>query len=160
MIHPTDEQLQQYLDQKLNTDVQDIDMHLAVCADCRNKMATYQSVYSALATDPVPVLSPGFSRRVMNSLKKEVSTSPLFNEYLYSGVAVIIALITLFILTKPFDLISRVMDLVGMSVIAFINSLKPLLGGRIDLVVLICLILILVEILDYKFLRPRLRGLR
>lgn len=160
MIHPTDEQIQQYLDQKLNFDAQDIDMHLAVCADCRQRVTTYQSVYSALATDPVPVLTAGFSRRVMNSLKKEVKTSPLFNEYLYSGVAIIIALITLFILTKPFDIISRVMDLVGMSVITFFDSLKPLLGERIDLVALICLILILVEILDYKFLRPRLRGLR
>ena len=160
MIHPTDEQLQQYLDRNLNTDPQEIDTHLAVCADCRHKLATYKSVFTALRADPVPALSDDFSRRVINTLKNEVRTSPLFNEYIYGGAAVIIALITLFILAKPVDVIARVAGVFGKSVIAFFDSLKPLLGGRVDLVVLICLILILVEILDYKFLRPRLRGLR
>lgn len=66
--HLTDEQLQSYLDG--NQAGGGIEDHLKSCARCRQALAAYKSLYSAMADDPGVRLAPNFADAVMARLPR------------------------------------------------------------------------------------------
>lgn len=66
--HLTDDQLQSYLDR--NPTAGGIEDHLKSCARCRQALAAYRSLYSAMAEDPGVRLAPDFAEAVMARLPR------------------------------------------------------------------------------------------
>ncbi len=157
--HPDDQQIQMYLDNTLPENKEEFDAHLYSCEDCRQKLAEYREVYQALEEDPYPLLSANFSKNVMDKLQIKQKFRLLSNEYLQSGLVIFTAIVVLMILMKPWDILRGIIQSIGNQAAIFLTSIPPLLGGKAHLVVGICLILLIIEIIDYKFLRPRFRHM-
>jgi predicted anti-sigma-YlaC factor YlaD len=157
--HPDDQQIQMYLDHNLQTDKSDIESHISTCEDCRQKLNEYKEVYQVLQNDPYPQLSSNFSRNIMEKLQIKNTFWALYNEYLLSGLAIFIAIVAMMIWFKPWGVIKSIFTTLGSQISVFITSLSPILGGKIHLILGICLILVIIEIIDYKILRPRFRHM-
>ena len=157
--HLDDQQVQLYLDQTLDEERSNFESHLNSCQECRQKLAEYREIYGILNEDTVPQLSPDFSRSVLDRLQIKSTFWSLYNDYLLSGLAIIIAITGLMIWFSPWNLIKGMFASFVNQMSVFITSLSPVLGGKIHLILGICLILIVIEIIDYKLLRPRLRHI-
>ena len=157
--HLNDEQIQMYLDKTAHQNSSQIEAHLNSCAQCSEKYLIYKDIYHELAQDTIPALSAEFSRNTMNRLIGNSRKSILRNEFFLSGLAILIAITGMLLWIQPWDLLQRFFFGFGEQIGFFINTLKPLFGGRFTLIALICLILIIIEIIDYKFIRPRLKHL-
>jgi predicted anti-sigma-YlaC factor YlaD len=155
--HLDDQQVQMYLDHNLQTDKSDIESHISICEDCRQKLDEYKEVYTVLQEDPYPQLSSNFSRNIMEKLQIKNTFWALYNEYLLSGLAIFVAIVALMIWFKPWDVLKSIFTALGNQISVFFTSLSPILGGKIHLIIGICLILVIIEIIDYKLLRPRFR---
>jgi len=155
--HLDDQQIQMYLDNTLHENKAEFDAHLYSCEGCRQKLAEYREIYQVLEDDPYPSFSANFSKNVMDKLQIKRKFRLFSNEYLQSGLVIFTAIVVLMILMKPWDILRGITQSIGNQVTIFLTSLPPLLGGKTYLVVGICLILFIIEIIDYKFLRPRFR---
>jgi len=69
--HLSDEQLQDYLDGKLNDSNYAVTEHLDSCPLCRQKLSEYRQVYGALDIDDGFTLSPDFASKVMTRVESE-----------------------------------------------------------------------------------------
>ena len=157
--HLDDQQIQMYLDNTLHGNTAEVNIHLESCEDCRQKIAEYRAIYQVLEKDPYPALSANFSKNVIDKLQVKRKFQLLSNEYLQSGLVIFTAIAVLMILMKPWDILRDILQSTGNQVAIFLTSLPPLLGGKVHLVVGICVILLIIEIIDYKFLRPRFRQM-
>jgi predicted anti-sigma-YlaC factor YlaD len=157
--HLNDEQIQMYLDKTAHQNSSQIEAHLSSCAQCREKYLLYKDIYYELTQDKFPALSTEFSRNIMNHLAGKSRRSLFQNEFFLSGLAIFIAITGMLLWIQPWDLLQRFFLGVGEQTGLFINSLKHLFGGRFTLIALIFLVLIIIEIIDYKFIRPRLKHL-
>lgn len=157
--HLDDQQIQMYLDNTLHENQAEFDAHLYSCEDCRQKIAEYREIYQVVKEDPYPPLSANFSKNVMDKLQVKRKFRLLSNEYLQSGLVIFTAIVVLMILMKPWDILRGIIQSIGNQVAIFLTSIPPLLGGKAYLVLGICLILLIIEIIDYKFLRPRFRHM-
>ena len=80
--HLDDQQVQMYLDHNLQTDKSDIESHVSICEDCRQKLKEYKEVYQVLQEDPYPQLSSNFSRNIMEKLHIKNTFWALWISYL------------------------------------------------------------------------------
>jgi hypothetical protein len=157
--HPDDQQIQMYLDHNLQSDKSDIESHISICEDCRQKVHQYKEVYQVLQQDPYPQLSSNFSRNIMDKLQIKNSFWVSYYEYLLSGLAIFVAVVALIIWFKPWDVLQSIFTALENQTSVFFTSLSPVFGGKIHLILGICLILVIIEIIDYKLLRPRFRHM-
>ncbi len=158
--HLEDQQFQMYLDKTLHVNMAGFEAHLEYCQDCRQKLAEYKEIYQVLEEDSLPKLATNFSQSVMNRLQIKPKYSFLYNEYLIGSVTIFTAILVLMLIMKPWNTLSRIFQSILDQGSMILTSLAPMLGGKGSLVIGICIILIVIEILDYKFLRPRLRQFR
>jgi len=155
--HLNEQQMQRYMENYLLEDKDQIDQHLVACSECQNKINAYREVYQALRTDPLPALSDQFSQDVMHKLNISPEKSWAWREYLFSGVVVLVAIASLLFWTKPWSIFKAIAQAIGEQVNLFTGSILPVFSGKLGLILMICAILVVIEVLDYKFLRPRLR---
>lgn len=75
MNHLTDEQLQEYLDNKPGIPNEQVEAHLEECAECREALARYKKIYSVLSIDTAPELPRYFTSSVMTAIEAESSAA-------------------------------------------------------------------------------------
>jgi len=69
MKHPTEAQLNEYLDNVLEATAQsNISGHLTICADCRGRLASLETVFQALAALPEEKLGRDLTPAVLHAL--------------------------------------------------------------------------------------------
>ncbi len=69
MKHPTEAQLNEYLDNVLEATAQShISVHLTICADCRGRLASLETVFQALAALPEEKLGRDLTPAVLHAL--------------------------------------------------------------------------------------------
>lgn len=158
-VNHLDDQQFQYLDDTLDEERSDFESHLNSCQECRQKLAEYREIYYVLREDTAPQLSANFSKSVLDRLQIKNTFWSLYNDYLLSGLAIFIAITGLMIWFSPWKLVKGMFASFVNQMSVFFTSLSPLLGGKIHLILGICLILIIIEVIDYKLLRPRLRQI-
>lgn len=74
MEHPTEAQLNEFLDNVLETTAQArISVHLTTCADCRGKLASLETVFQALAGLPEEMPGRDLSPSVLQALPRRFS---------------------------------------------------------------------------------------
>ena len=73
MNHLTDEQLQEYLDNKSGFPDEQVGAHLEACPECREALARYEKLYSVLSVDTAPELPRHFTSSVMTAIEAESS---------------------------------------------------------------------------------------
>ena len=74
MKHLTETQLNEYLDDVLDSTARaHMDAHLSDCADCRDRLASLQAVFQALASLPEETLGRDLTPPVLNGLPRSLS---------------------------------------------------------------------------------------
>jgi hypothetical protein len=74
MKHPTETQLNEYIDNVLESTAQArISVHLTTCADCRGRLASLETVFQALATLPEEKLERDLTPAVLHALPGSLS---------------------------------------------------------------------------------------
>jgi len=117
MTHPTDEELQNYLDGNISHDqISIFEQHIESCERCQSELAQYRNLYAGLKEDVAFDLSPDFSSAVMKTVQsgaKKALLARLWNIlWPVVGIAVGIGVMIYYIDFKPF-------------ITAFADSLNP-----------------------------------
>ncbi len=124
--HLTDEEIQSYLDNQLESDAGWVKVHIDECGFCRNQLAQYKSLYAELGKEPDYSLSENSMNVVMNRIgDREGSKSPLFGKYFLLSVFSVVATVAC---ASYFLDIRKVID--GM--LRLHKSQMELLGSSVD----------------------------
>ncbi|MBN2356305.1 zf-HC2 domain-containing protein [candidate division KSB1 bacterium] len=84
MKHPSEDQIQAYIDHKLNPeDKEMVRNHLRTCPVCRRTVRSYQRIYEQLKVEPNWQFSLQFDARVMRKISKE-SLGEIYNKLWYA----------------------------------------------------------------------------
>jgi len=153
--HLSDEQIQQYLDDKNRSNGVAIDEHLKICPDCQINFDLYKDLYTSLQTDFIPDFSPAFSKKVISSLG---TTSEGRWEKLESGFIASIILIGIavsFYFINPLPLLTETGNSLLTTLPAYGSDLLSKLNGNLSFVLIAIIIFFLVEVFDKKLLKPK-----
>jgi len=154
--HLSDEQIQDYLDNRISDNSSSLTNHLSQCAQCRDQLTLYRELYLLLGKDAVPKLSLDFADRVVAQLPAAGSRRW---EKLESGFIAAIILVTLAVSTyfvNPLPLLIETGKSLWHS-LPFQNSdLLTKLNGNLSLLLIVILIFLLVEVFDKKLLKHKL----
>ena len=105
MRHPSDDDLQEYLDKGPVGSFENIEKHLESCPACKENLARYKSLIVALANDPDISLSTHFEKDVLQRLQNESaqkSSSPFAKIMIILGAIVSVVGLSIFVDMKPF----------------------------------------------------------
>jgi len=162
--HLTDEQIQDYLDENLSQEQKTIiERHIQTCQKCQTELAQYRNLYTRLKSDVTFDLSPGFSIRVMKTIRAEARKAflaRLWNLLLpVLGIAVGIGAMIYYVDFKPFVKIfadslnpARYVD---SAVVSNLNQILVRLNVNLNLIVFAGLSLLVVILIDQLLSRHK-----
>jgi len=153
--HLSDEQIQQYLDDRDRNNGLDIEEHLKSCPDCQKNFDQYKGLYSSLQIDTVPKLSPNFAHNVVSSLPD--ITENKWEQY-ESGFVISLVLIGLaisFYFINPLPFLAETGNAVLSKLPSYGSDLLSKLNGNLPFVLIAIVIFFLVEVFDKKLLKPK-----
>jgi len=155
--HLSDDQIQEFLDYHKEQPETEIATHLKTCPACVRKMELYNQLFTELANDQTPQLSKNFALKIINLLDSKKEKKQQWIETALLVILFNIGLAASFYFLNPFPLLQKT----GNSVITAIGSFFKWFSASVDLniflLVSIIIILLAVEIVDRKILRPKLR---
>ncbi len=153
--HLSDEQIQQYLDDKNKNNGLAIEKHLENCPDCQHTLNLYKDLYTSLQKDFIPEFSPAFSKKVITKVQ---ATGESRWERLESGFIISIILIGLavsFYFINPLPLLTETGNSLLNSLPSYGSALLSKLNGNLSFVLIAVVIFLLVEVFDKKLLKPK-----
>ena len=104
MKHLSDEQIQEYLEGGTGTAQQKYHAHLQTCEQCRQAVAHYRRLFTALAFEPTPELSPSFTDTLMLKIAADSSTSSQTLEWVLFAISAVAGLaITIYLMVASFS---------------------------------------------------------
>ncbi len=162
MRHLSDNLIQQYLDSPHIVDQNEIESHLLVCFQCREKLEQYQELYQHLSIESEVVSDESFNLKVLAAVERIESKKKL-----WQLVNIAAALSGLMMLALPLNyfgiftwsgLLSAVQSISGKIVGPFSGSMGLLvkkLNGNLELLAFAGLALLLFQLLDHSLLKQK-----
>jgi len=153
--HLNDEQIQDYLDNRMTDKSSSVANHLRQCAQCQHELALYRELYMTLEKDPVPKLAVDFADRVIAQLPGAGMSRW---EKLESGFIAAIILIALAVSTyfvNPLPLLIETGKSLWHSLPLLNNDLLTKLNGNLPLLLIAIVIFLLVEVFDKKLIKHK-----
>jgi hypothetical protein len=154
--HISDRDIQTYLDGIEMENRALIKEHLDSCSPCHNTFKAYQEVYLGISSAEVSELSPGFSDRVMEDLKKKLENKSQLRETLSLIALFLVGSVVSFYFVNPFASLLNLFKGLFSTTIQYIEELLPTFNGYSSIIIMVVLILILIEVLDKKVIKTKM----
>jgi len=154
--HLTEEEFQDYLDKNTRLSSRDIEEHINICGTCQKSLEVYRELYTALETDPFPALTEDFSAQIVSKISEpQESRWQLFESgsiiaFFLFGIAASVYFV------NPLPFLTNVVNNIIGNLGAYATKFLPEFNGSLPVFIVAIVILLLVEIIDKKLLRPRL----
>ena len=149
MEHLTDEQIQVYLDNEINENSKDIELHLHSCEQCGLNFYTYRQIYSSLTIESeLPALSNNFVNATISKLKNTKDKKwNLFENILITLMYVVGISLSVYILSLS-NIISYFKKIDFSFMTDFSNKITGDISFNFIYLIAAVLIIFLIELLD------------
>ncbi len=166
--HITDDEIQDYLDGNISSEMKSIEGHLEVCDACQANLERYRLLYGELKNEEDIRLSPYFSEAVMSRLPASSAKKTRYN-YLNILMIVLGIVLSIAVTVQYFDVESLLSALPGKS--SFNIEIAPFdfseakdmvsrLGSGLNLLLFAAAVIILVAVIDRLVLKPYAKHFR
>ncbi len=153
--HLSDEQIQQYLDDKVRNNGLAIEEHLKSCQGCQHNYHLYKTLYSSLQSDTIPELSQTFASNVISNIPESAESKW---EKFESGFVISLILIGLaisFYFINPLPFLAEIGNSFLSRLPSYGSDILSKLNGNLSFVLIAVVIFFLVEIFDKKLIKPK-----
>lgn len=97
MTHPTDSELQSYLDRPDDAALRHVHDHVLACDRCRRHMLAYRQVAQFLQVEAASALSPNFARVAARQVQAQVRSARRLEWFSYGALAIMFAGIIIYL---------------------------------------------------------------
>ncbi|NUM82193.1 hypothetical protein HUU42_15470 [bacterium] len=158
MNHLTDHDIQYYLDHIKNPEIEE---HLATCAACRGQIELYKHIFAGLKEEENIALPSNFSNLVIGRIEGLHEKRSRWMEWLFTGLAAFCGVaITAYYSTAAItvEAVQSWFPEIEWRVLAetFGDRLGSMIGNNFHFLIFGLFILLLIEWMDKKLIRPRL----
>lgn len=158
MNHLTDHDIQSYLDHLKNPEIEE---HLATCTACRGQVELYKQIFAGLKEEENIVLPSNFSNLVIGQIEGLHEKRSRWKEWLLTGLTAFCGVaITVYYSTASIsaETLESWFPEIEWDVIAesLTDRLADTIGNNFHFLIFGLFILLLIEWMDKKLIRPRL----
>lgn len=155
MKHLSEEQMQAFLDNSAD-EQQRYAAHLETCPECRTALASYRTLYGALAQEPSEGLAPAFASRVLQRLPEESPATSQTIEWVLFAISAVAGLaVTIYLVVANFtqQQLAAISDAVK-NVFAFAGDSQMLSAEKLHIFIFALVVLVVISLMD-KYLLHR-----
>ncbi len=162
MKHLTDDIIQEYFDSAEKRQRSEVEYHVIICLECREKLEQYRELYQHLSIETEPLPDELFNSSVLAAVerlesKKNVRQMITFTSVL-AGMSLLVFSLTFFGWVSWGSVFSGAQSILSKSASPLIEAASTLvekLNGNLELLAFAGLALLLFQLLDYGLIRHK-----
>jgi len=166
MRHLSEERIQEYLDSSPALDRLEIESHLLICFECREKLEQYKEIYGSLSLDSVPVPDDSFNLNILKEIErleyKKASRKLIYTISSLATAALAMILLSLFGILNWQALLISVKSVTAKLLSPVFDTASLVtekLNGNLELLAFAAAALLLFQLLDYGLVRHRIKRI-